>query len=670
MTRSEISHLVATDPKYAVAALLALNEFQTIDEQMSHGTVHQNGKGFNGTDAPFMASLIDFYRTRGYLSAGQLFSIRKALPKYFGQLEGIELQPVPFQEMKRTTGTGTASKESTPTPTQSKHAKLDGKSLVITFPYDPLTVAKVKGLVDRKWNADKKYWTAPVCPENLEKLKSWDFEIDPKALEWLNGLKPETPVIISDKPFTVPGLNGTPFPYQLEGIQFIESRKGRALVADAMGLGKTLQALGYLQLHPEIRPAVIVVPASLKLNWGKEINKWMSDKKSYHIISGKYGNGKTPKFPKADIYVINYDILSSSTIDPKTKKKKITCRQDILDLEPKILIMDESHSIKSNDAQRTKACLNLAKQVPHVISLSGTPIVNRPAEMYNSICAVEPKLFPSFFRYAQRYCGAKHNGFGWDFNGASNTKELHQILTENVMIRRLKSEVLKELPDKIRTVIPMELDNQREYDRAEADLIAWLKVNFGQKKADAAKKAEALTRIGELKRLAVRGKLDGCIDWIKEFLDSGQKLVVFAVHKFVIDALMEEFKGIAVKVDGSVSGEQRQAAVDAFQTQDNITLFVGNIQAAGVGLTLTAASTTCFLELHWNPGTHDQAEDRVHRIGQEADSVNAYYLLAAGTMEEEIAELIDHKRQVLSQVLDGKDADEDSMFMELLKKYC
>lgn len=404
---------------------------------------------------------------------------------------------------------------------------------------------------------------------------------------------------------------------------------------------------------------------------GKEINKWMSDKKAYHIISGK--PGKSDKLPKKDIYIINYDILADVIGTKMVKGKKVNiygCRKDIIALDPKILIMDESHGIKNSDAQRTKACLNLAKQVPHVISLSGTPIVNRPVEMYNSICAVEPKLFPSFFRYAQRYCGAKHNGFGWDFNGASNTKELHQILTETVMIRRLKSEVLKELPDKIRTVIPMELNNRREYDRAEADLIAWLKANFGQKKADAAKKAEALTRIGELKRLAVRGKLDGCIDWIKEFLDSGQKLVVFAVHKFVIDALMEEFNGQAVKVDGSVSGEQRQAAVDAFQTQDNITLFVGNIQAAGVGLTLTAASTTCFLELHWNPGTHDQAEDRVHRIGQEADSVNAYYLLAAGTMEEEIAELIDHKRQVLSQVLDGKDADEDSMFMELLKKYC
>lgn len=213
----------------------------------------------------------------------------------------------------------------------------------------------------------------------------------------------------------------------------------------------------------------------------------------------------------------------------------------------------------------------------------------------------------------------------------------------------------------------MELDNQREYNAAEADLIGWLRTNFGNGKAEKAQQAEALTRIGELKRLAVRGKLKECIEWIEDFLESGEKLVVFAVHKFVIDALMEKFADRAVKIDGSVSN--RQAPVDAFQNDDNVRLFVGNIQAAGVGITLTAASNTCFLELGFSPSLHDQAEDRVHRIGQTADSVTAWYLLAAGTMEEEIAELIDAKRKVVTKVLDGQDVDEESMLSELMKKY-
>ncbi|MEK9207950.1 MAG: DEAD/DEAH box helicase, partial [Patescibacteria group bacterium] len=436
------------------------------------------------------------------------------------------------------------------------------------------------------------------------------------------------------------------------------------LIADSMGLGKTCQALTYLQHHPELRPAIITVPASLKLNWAKEIKLWMSVNYDFHIISGRHSQRE--RLPKADIYIINYDILSVSNPDAKKKSEKYVCRPDILGIEPKIVIADEAHVWKSPDAQRTKAMMDLAKRVPYFIALTGTPIVNRPIEIYNCIKAIEPKLFPSYFQYAMKYCGAKHNGYGWNFNGASNTQELHEKLS-SIMIRRKKEEVLKDLPPKIRTVIPMELDNQREYNTAEADLIGWLRINFGNGKAEKAQQAEALARIGELKRLAVRGKLKGCIEWIEDFLESGEKLVVFAVHKFVIDALMEHFTGKAVKIDGSVSN--RQAPVDAFQDDDSVRLFIGNIQAAGVGITLTKASNTCFLELGFSPSLHEQAEDRVHRIGQTADSVTAWYLLAAGTMEEEIAELIDAKRKIVAKVIDGQDIDEESLLSELMKKY-
>lgn len=664
MDRKELSHLVATDNRYTVAALLAINEYQTEDEKMMGSTVYENGRGFNGVDAPFFSSLIDFYHIHGYLSPRQLFSIRKQLPKYLGQITGCELEPAPFKQIEE------KKTNAVPAPPEnSKKAIQVGEHLVITFQYDPQLVNKVKTLTDRRWNAEKKCWVAPICVDTVEKLQSWDFQIDQPVLDWLSKMK----VKITDTPAAkitdIDGLKLKPFPYQLEGIQFIESRGGRALIGDEMGLGKTGQALAWLQMHPEIRPVVIVVPATLKLNWVKEIKLWMSDACSHHIISGRY-NGE--ELPKADIYIINYDILAVQK-GSKTLRGKNTpiyeCRPDIEALRAPVLITDECHQYKNSDAQRTKAIKHIAKKTKHILALSGTPILNRPIEMFNALSIVEPKLFPSFFKYAQKYCGAVYNGYGWDFKGSSNTQELHQVLTETIMIRRLKADVLKDLPPKMRTVVPMELTNDKEYKKAENNFIAWVRGTLGEEKAKKAKNAEALTKIGELKRLAVKGKIDACIEWIEDFLESGEKLVVFAVHKFVIDAIMEKFKNIAVKVDGSVSTQDRQGSVDAFQNDDRIRLFVGNIKAAGVGITLTKASSTCFLELEWTPGIHDQAEDRVHRIGQDADSVNAYYLLAAGTMEETIAELIDSKRRVLSQVLDGKDIETDSMLSELLQKY-
>lgn len=178
-----------------------------------------------------------------------------------------------------------------------------------------------------------------------------------------------------------------------------------------------------------------------------------------------------------------------------------------------------------------------------------------------------------------------------------------------------------------------------------------------------------MVRIEALKQLAVQGKIKQAVQWIRDFLDNnGNKLVVFGVHKTVVDALMKEFKEEAVKVDGSVSATKRDEAVVAFQEDPNVKLFVGNIQAAGTGLTLTAASAVAFLELPWTPGESAQAEDRCHRIGQK-DTVNVYYLLADNTIEMEIAQLLDEKKAVLNAVLDGKEVEETQLLTELIKKY-
>lgn len=685
MTRQEITDLVKKDERYTVAALLAINNFQTEDEQMVEGTIYQNGRGFNGADAPFFTDLVRYYRERGYLTPNMINSIRRHLPKYFGQLDGVDLEPAPFKTYNQQSPSPSPSAEETEPQKNNKTVKLNDGWLEIVFPYDPGTVAKVKTLSDREWDSKNKVWYASVCFDSVEKLKQWGFDIEQPVLDMVATVKPDQKKLASfDKNFKVPGLKMELFPYQKEGVQFIEARNGRALIGDEMGLGKTCQALAWLQLHPELRPAVIIVPASLKLNWEREISMWMTKKCKTNIISGR-AEGSDP-LPKADIYIINYDILPNKYITAHGEfcwiHTKELCKGERKRWEyvpftgwvdylkgMKVMVTDECHYYKNNDAARTDAIKALGKAIPYTIALSGTPIVNRPMEFFNAISIIEPKLFPSFFKFAQRYCGATHNGFGWDFTGATNMGELHEVLTETIMIRRVKADVLKDLPPKRRTVVPMEITNRREYRQAERNFIEWVGTRFGKEKAEKAAVAEALVKIGELKRLAVKGKLDACIEWVRDFIESGEKLVIFAVHQFVIERLMEEFKDMAVKVDGSVAMSDRQKAVDQFQTLENVRLFIGNIKAAGVGLTLTKASNTCFLELEWTPGVHDQAEDRVHRIGQTSDSVTAWYLLADATMEEEIATLIDEKRKVLAQVLDGKDVDKSSMLSELLKKY-
>jgi SWI/SNF-related matrix-associated actin-dependent regulator 1 of chromatin subfamily A len=235
------------------------------------------------------------------------------------------------------------------------------------------------------------------------------------------------------------------------------------------------------------------------------------------------------------------------------------------------------------------------------------------------------------------------------------------------MIRRLKKDVLPELPDKLYSFVPIELDNDKEYSLAENDFISYVHSTKGEDAAVKASMAVAFAKAEGLKQLCVRGKLKQATEWIQDFLDIDGKLVVYAHHKFVIDALMQQFEKIALKIDGSVASEQRQGLVDRFQTDESIRLFVIS-SAGGVGITLTAASNIAILELPWTPGAMDQAIDRLHRIGQK-DTVNVHYLLAAGTIEERIANLLDAKRSIIRSVLDGEDAETESLLSELMNLY-
>lgn len=440
-------------------------------------------------------------------------------------------------------------------------------------------------------------------------------------------------------------------PFQEEGVRGIYEFRGRALLADEMGLGKTIQALCWIYRLPKRRPAIIVVPASVKYNWQHEA--WMHFGMRAEVLEGK--RKEKHRRLEGDIIVLNYDIMESWL-------------PLLLEMGIGILVFDEVHYLKNPQARRTKAAFQLAEDVPSVLGLSGTPLVNRPIELWTILKIIKPNLYPSMNKYAYRYCAPRYTPWGWVYDGATNIPELNRVLTEHCMIRRLKKDVLSELPPKIRTVDLINLRSYADYNRAEADFINWLKAKSPAKAAKA-KKSEALVKIGYLLRLVAQLKKDQSIQWVKDFFNSnpGEKLVMMTMHTFIVDDFHAAFEN-SVIIDGRVTGTKRQDTVRQFQNNPKTNLLIGNWQAAGVGITLTASSTFLGHDLPWTPGALLQGEDRIHRIGQK-NTAMIHYLAVMRTIEEKLVNILQKKASVLDAVLNGSAAEEDlDIFGELLDK--
>lgn len=530
-------------------------------------------------------------------------------------------------------------------------------------------VDQIKVIPHAKYIPGAKQWNVPITKENIEKLLSWGYTIDKSISSIVPEKIPEKTVRLREKLETLERSKNKEFnkekgeifsgntsqilnlyPFQKDGILFLESKNGRALIADDMGLGKTIQAVSWTALHPELKPYIIVCTATMKINWKREILKW-TGKEAYIV----YGTNNKEAYKEKEYIIINYDVLGAHI-------------ENILSLRPKVLIIDECQKIKNFKAKRTKNVRELGKYCHHIIALSGTPIVNKPFEFFSILSLLRKDIFNSQWNFTQKFCNPTFNGWGWEYKGATNTGELHNLLTRTVMIRRKKEDVLTELPAKQRTVLPVEISNRGEYERAEADIIRWIQENISTEKARRAMRAEILARFNYLKQIAAEGKKESIIEWIETFLETDKKLVLFCTHHALIDFLMEKFPGTAVKLDGRDSGIARQKSVDRFQNDPTVKLFIGNILAAGEGITLTASSDVLFCEMGWTPGEHVQAEDRTHRIGQK-EAVNIYYMVAEQTIENSIIDILDRKRRHLDAVLDGKDSTEDSLLNELLGKY-
>lgn len=495
----------------------------------------------------------------------------------------------------------------------------------------------------------------PFCVPELDAfLAAGDIWVEPRALAMLQEVREEHAraaglVALSgadDAVLEVPGLGGELKPFQRAGVAYLLQRR-RAFLADEQGLGKTIEALATLEADSAF-PAVVVCPASLKLNWLREIAHWLPSRTAQALT----GQGAGDAIAGADVTVLNYDIVAARL-------------EELSALAPRALVLDESHYCKNGRAKRTQAVHRLAAAVPEdglVLALSGTPVTNRPAELISQLRIIgRLQDFGSGVQFSER------------FRGADAHLRLHWHLRARCFVRRLKVDVLPQLPAKTRAVVPVELDNDAEYRLAERDVVAWLQsqpldLHELDAKVAAALRAERLVRLNALKLLAARGKLHAARTWIHDFCSSGERLVVFARHREIQGALLEHFPR-ALHILGQDSQRAREQALDDFQSPDSASnqLIVCSIEVAGQGLTLTRASNVAFLELDWTPAKHDQAEDRCHRIGQQ-DAVNAYYLLAAETIDESIATLLERKRAVIGAVTDGREEDEDGVLDALVRE--
>lgn len=440
-------------------------------------------------------------------------------------------------------------------------------------------------------------------------------------------------------------MNTKPYPYQRDGVEMIHAFGGRSILADEMGLGKSLQVLLYRKKYRPRGPCVIVCPASLKWNWQAEALKHLGMRAEVLETNKpprKFGQGMV----KDGVYVLNYEILGGWL--PVLRKMK-----------PALLVADEAHYLKSPGTKRTKNFRKLAEHVEQVILVTGTPMTNRPAELWPLLNVVRPDVFKSFMPFARRYCDPRWKPWGWEFKGAKNLDKLHRRLKKACMVRRLKSDVMKDLPAKSNVVIPVKLPPKAwaEYAAAEKDFIAWLRKTH-PKRAASARKAERLVRYGYLRRLAAKLKLPQVKEWVDNFLaESGNKLLVFGVQRKVVKGLQQQYgDDKAARVDGSVSLRLRQGEFDRFNHDKHVRLFFGNIAAAGTGWSCTSASDVLFAELDWVPGNHTQAVDRVHGVGRgvKGRPVTAYWVIAKNTIEEKLLKVLQAKQRDVTAGLDGK----------------
>ncbi|XP_078084185.1 DNA annealing helicase and endonuclease ZRANB3 isoform X2 [Mustelus asterias] len=446
-------------------------------------------------------------------------------------------------------------------------------------------------------------------------------------------------------------LNQRLLPFQKEGIKFAIERNGRCMIADEMGLGKTIQAIAVAYFYQREWPLLIVVPSSLKYPWIEEIEKWIVELNpdDINLIESKSDIGR---IPTSKVTIVGYGLL---TTDAQTLVDALYNQKF------QVVIVDESHYIKSRNAARSTILVPIIQKAAKAILLTGTPALSRPEELFMQINALYPRKFGTWTEYARRYCNARLRYFGkraqWDCKGASNLDELHQYLSK-VMIRRMKDEVLTQLPPKIRQQIPFDLSKEATKEM-NGSIEEWEKLMRELHSSSAETDNPFVQVMGLITRMYKQtaiAKAGAVKDYLKMMLrDEKLKFLVFAHHLTMLQACTEaalENKARYIRIDGCVPSSERIHLVHQFQNDPKTQVAILSIKAAGQGLTFTAATHVVFAELYWDPGHLLQAEDRAHRIGQ-CSSVHIHYLIAKGTLDMLMWNMLKRKTRVTSNTLNG-----------------
>ena len=540
----------------------------------------------------------------------------------------------------------------------------------LSFEYNPRMIEVIKRIPGVRWDLQDREWVVrkDAALYTLDRDAQWyvnsfaDWAV--KSRYCLNVGKR---VLDKDEVFELPEMKDfigdhhmllTPYGYQLKGVRYALDHK-RCIFGDQPGLGKTLQAIcSVVKAHKEAEkygesfPVLVICPASLKVNWQREFKKFSginaiilddTNRNNWHRFwEMKRGDGES----LASVFITNYESLKKFFVERIKPTSRLTLKQIEFDERIKLfqsVIIDESHKCKSSKTQQSKFVEGICKGKRWIFALTGTPVVNNNMDLIQQLKILDRlEDFGGYKHFISRFCdGPKQS---------SNLRELNYKLHVCCFFRREKAKVLTELPDKIRQYINCDITNRKEYDAAESDVIRYLRVykNADDDKIAKAIRGEIMVRINILKQIAAKGKIKAVSEFIHDVIDGGEKLVMFAYLKDVVDALKEEFPD-AVTVTGSDNMAQKQNAVDKFQNDPDCRLIILNYKSGGTGLTLTASSRVGFIEFPWTYSDCEQAEDRCHRNGQK-NAVNCYYFLGDKTIDRYMYDVIQSKKNIANEV--------------------
>jgi SWI/SNF-related matrix-associated actin-dependent regulator 1 of chromatin subfamily A len=602
--------------------------------------------------------------TWGRFKGHSLAHVARSVPSYLEWMSGQEGLPEPWRiaaaktllgedvselDLPRTNNISFSYKD-LPQPSTDKVEVLlvDNKTAAIIMPYDKVMLAKFKYEIDgRKWNNDEKHWEFPVVHlPKVFKLFS-NIKCDQKVLDKVEELKSRRQDldeirIQEDTDFDIKGMKLSLYPYQKVGVQFVDRAGGRCLIADAPGLGKTAQAIGYAQHHN--LKTLIVCPLSVVVNWQREIKKFTGKKST--IWDSKHYDGELDN----QFHIVHYDAVAK--INKALRDQKFD-----------LLVCDEATYLKNRQTIRAKSILGSWKErrkypgikTKYSIFLTGTPVMSRPIEAFSLLNFLDKERFNNFYHFVERYGG-------WKGDAPRNLQDLHDR-TKDLVIRRKKDQVLKELPKKQRNDLYVELtkDEKKEYQQL-------LKEVFGQWKMTG---KPSVTHMPKLQGFLIQKKMPRLMEMIDEFLDNDRSILIFSNYLEPLRFLTEHYGNKAALLTGDMNRNQRQESIDRL-TSGEAKVGCFSLLAAGMGIDglQKVIDTVVFLNCDWVPANHEQAEDRTHRIGQ-TNQVQAYYMLCEDTIDEYMRDILKEKQKVADLVVDGELVTPDSnksFFREFVRR--